>query len=88
MSRADAMGVVAKGLVEGGSFADRSLDRDGSVRVVSGEQVGVDRGEHHGRGVWVQAQDRLTSNDDDVVVVGEVGAGADQVLEMLAAHGP
>lgn len=84
---ADAVGEVAERLVERRQLTDAAIDEVGALRVIQREQVRFDRNAHGFRGTRKLAQDGLTADDDDRVVLGDHRGGADQVLELLPGHG-
>ena len=81
------MSVVAERLVEGGELADGAVDDIGSLRMVLREEVRFHRDTHGCGRVGELSKDRLASDHDDLIVIGNVRGGADEVLELLAGHG-
>jgi hypothetical protein len=77
---ADALRVVAVGRVEGRPLADGSVDEVRPVRLVLRIHVRLRHAELRGR-VGELSQDGLAADDDDLVVVGDVGGRPDDVLE-------
>src|SRR6266545_1646612 len=82
-----SVGVVAEGLVERRELADGAVNDIRALRMVQREKIRFHRDAHGRRGVGELSEDRLAADDDDLIVIGDIRGGADEVLELLAGHG-
>lgn len=55
--------------------------------VVDGVEVGLVRDAQRGWRVRVLAEDGLAADDDELVPLGQVGCGPDDMLELVTPHG-
>jgi hypothetical protein len=83
---ANPLRVVPVRVVEGRAFADGPVDEIGALRLVLRVDVRFHRDAQLRRRVGVLAEDSLTADDDDLVVVGDVRGSADDVLEIPPSH--
>ena len=78
------MGVIAERLVEKGRFPNRSVDQVSALRVVSRKEVGLGRLDEFGWWIGDRTQYGLAADDEQILVVGDIGRRPDQVLELVA----
>ena len=83
---AHTLRVLAKGLVELRAFADRTFDLLGELRRLKWIDVRFGRHREDLRRIRYGAQDRLTADDDELVLIRDLGARTDDVLEFLAVY--
>ena len=68
-------------------FADGAVDLVGQLRRLQGIDVGLHGYREHVLGPRHRAQDRLAADDDKFVLVGDVTAGTNDVLQFFPRHG-
>ena len=82
----DTVGIVAEGLMEGRQLTDRPVYEIGKFRLVLWKEVGLVGNKESRRRVRELPKHGLTADDDELVVVGDLRRGADDVLELLAGQ--
>lgn len=77
------MGVVAVREVKGRLVAQRSVDLVRRGRVVKREDVRLHRFDHRGRWLSDRVQDRLATDNDELVVSRDIGVSRHNMHELL-----
>ena len=81
---ADGVGVIAERLVEEGRFPDCSVDQISALRMVPRKEVSLGRLDQFGWRIGDRAEDGLAPDDQQILVVGDIGRRSDQVLELVS----
>ena len=85
--RADGVCVVAEGRIEIRSVAEAVLDLVASLGVIARIDIRLAGDEQRLWSGGELAENRLTPDDNELVIFSDGGRGADDVLELPAAHG-
>ena len=84
---ADAVGIVAEGLMKWGSLTYAPVDQFGVARCAERKQIGLDGNEQFRWRVGKLTQDGLTANDYELCRARNTRGCAKNMLKLLALHG-